>query len=218
MKGLLMKDFRLMKNQKTFLLIIGFIAAILLVTSENPSFVISYVTITFSMFSVMTLSYDEYDNGTAFLFSLPVSRKKYVIEKYIFSLLIGGTAWIIITFFSAAYTYVKFPEENIKEYLLIAAINFGILLIFTTLILPMQFKFGAEKGRIAILGAIGVIFISGFIGGKLLKPMGIDIDTLIAQMSKVKPAQAVIWLFGCGLILLCVSSMISIKIMEKKEF
>ncbi len=218
MKGLLIKDFRLMKNQKTFLVIIGFIAAMLLVTTDNPSFVICYVTILFSMFAVTTLSYDEYDNGSAFLFSLPLKRKTYVMEKYIFSLLLGGIAWAVITLLSTACLYFRLPEENIEEYLLSAVIYFGILLIFTTLILPMQFKFGAEKGRIAILGFVGIVFILVFIGSKLLKPMGIDLDAVISEISKVKPVQVVIWLFVSSLVLLCVSYMISVKIMEKKEF
>ena len=31
-----------------------------------------------------SISYDEFDNGNAFLFSLPITRKDYVLEKYIF--------------------------------------------------------------------------------------------------------------------------------------
>lgn len=218
MKGLLIKDFRLMKNQKTFLLVIVFIAAILLFTSTNPSFVICYVTILFSMFAVTTLSYDEYDNGSAFLFSLPVKRKTYVMEKYIFSLLLGGIAWVAITVLSAAYMYMKHPEESIKEYLFIAVIYLGIFLIFTTFLLPVQFKFGADKGRVAILGVVGIVIILGYIGSKVLKPMGIDLDLILQEISEVKPLQAVIWLFGCSLVLLCISGIVSLKIMEKKEF
>ena len=82
MKGLLIKDFKLLKNQKQFFLIIGLITFMFLVTNDSPYFTITYATMMFSMFTMSTISYDEYDNGAAYLFSLPISRKGYVAEKY----------------------------------------------------------------------------------------------------------------------------------------
>ena len=78
MKGLLIKDFKLLKNQKQFFLIIGLITFMFLVTNDSPYFTITYATMMFSMFTMSTISYDEYDNGAAYLFSLPISRKGYV--------------------------------------------------------------------------------------------------------------------------------------------
>lgn len=40
-----------------------------------------------AMIAVGTLSYDETDNGLAFLMTLPVDRKTYVREKYLFILI-----------------------------------------------------------------------------------------------------------------------------------
>ena len=58
MKGLLIKDFKLLKNQKQFFVVIGVISIMLLLTNENPSFTITYTTMMFSMFTMSTISYD----------------------------------------------------------------------------------------------------------------------------------------------------------------
>ena len=61
MKGLLIKDFMLLKNQKQFFGVIGGISILLLFTSKNPNFAIGYMTILFTLFTVNTITYDQYD-------------------------------------------------------------------------------------------------------------------------------------------------------------
>ena len=86
MTGFFIKDLMMLKCQKQFFFIMGIMALIFLVMYDNPSFVFGYLTIMFSFIPITTLSYDDADNGSAYLFSLPVSRVGYVIEKYAFSL------------------------------------------------------------------------------------------------------------------------------------
>lgn len=57
-----------------------------------------------SMFSLSTISYDEFDNGNAFLFSLPITRKGYVIEKYIFGIMLGVISLILSTIIACILT------------------------------------------------------------------------------------------------------------------
>ena len=81
MKGLLIKDFRLMKVQKSFFLLIAVIGVWGTLLSENVTSAIGFLTFVMSLFSVSSISYDEFDNGNAFLFSLPITRTTYVVEK-----------------------------------------------------------------------------------------------------------------------------------------
>ena len=87
MKGLLIKDLKLMKNQKSFFMVMAVVGLIFLITWDAPYFAISYITMMFSMFAITSFSYDEFDNGAVYLFTLPFSRKTYVREKYLFGLL-----------------------------------------------------------------------------------------------------------------------------------
>ena len=56
MKGLLIKDVKLLKNQKQFFLVICIIGTLFLVTSNDPSFVITYMTLMFSIFTLSTMT------------------------------------------------------------------------------------------------------------------------------------------------------------------
>ena len=83
MKGLLIKDIRLMKGQSTILLALLILVAVFtgVVSDVSPSFVVAYITIFLSIFVASTISYDEYDHGYLFLMTLPITRNKYVNEK-----------------------------------------------------------------------------------------------------------------------------------------
>lgn len=95
MKGLLIKDFKLMLMQKNFFIIIIVVACLISISSQDPTFMIGFITLILSLFTVSTISYDEFDNGYPFLLTLPFSRKTYVLEKYVYGLILGTGAWIV---------------------------------------------------------------------------------------------------------------------------
>ena len=81
MRGLICKDLRLMMVQKNFLIMLAAVALVSLAAMDDPMFVIMYMTLIFTSFILSTMSYDEFDNGFPFLFTLPITRKLYVREK-----------------------------------------------------------------------------------------------------------------------------------------
>ena len=81
MKGLLIKDFKLVMIQKYALLVIVGVMSLMTFKSDNRVFAIAYMTFVGTLFALSTISYDEADNGNAFLFALPISRRGYVAEK-----------------------------------------------------------------------------------------------------------------------------------------
>ena len=84
MKGLLIKDIHLMKNQGKVLIIMCVLMAIMFGTMNGNIYgAAAYVTFILTLFTVSTISYDEYDNGYLFLFTLPITRKQYINEKYL---------------------------------------------------------------------------------------------------------------------------------------
>ena len=95
MRGLICKDLRLMMVQKNFLIMLAAVALVSLAAMDDPMFVIMYMTLIFTSFILSTMSYDEFDNGFPFLFTLPITRKLYVREKYVLALLSGAAAWVL---------------------------------------------------------------------------------------------------------------------------
>ena len=88
MKGLFVKDLKLMMSQKNFLLLILAIVIGMMIFTDDVIFPLGFLSFTVSLFTVGTISYDDFDNGNAFLFTLPITRNHYVSEKYFLGLLL----------------------------------------------------------------------------------------------------------------------------------
>lgn len=217
MKGLLIKDLLLLKNQKNVYTVLVLMCAGMLFVNFNPIFVISYTTLIFSMFTLSTISYDEFDNGSAFLFSLPVSRKGYVAEKYLFGLLVGGTTWGLVTVIVAVVVTVK-QEMEIPEFYLTALIFLLMAMVFLAVSLPIQLKFGAEKAKIALAVVIGMVFAAAFCIVKGMQYFKYDIKGILTNLLTMDPVGLIVKLMLICVLAFVISFFLSVKIMEKKQF
>lgn len=216
MRGLLVKDFKLFSEQKQFFALILFIAAALVVTGQNPHFIISYCTLICTFFTISTIGYDEFGNGYAFLFTLPVSRKGYAIEKYLFGTLMGGGTWLAATVVCAAYTWMKEPNINKTEWFLTA---FCILLcveIMISLMVPIQLKFGSEKSRIATFVITILFFVMLEVLKQIQKLLGIQWN--VGMLQGLGMIGGIILGMVCIIAVIAASVIISIRIVEKKQF
>ena len=111
MKGLFVKDIELMKQQKQFFILVIVMGVILnLAGSGSVSFAIGYFTFVTAIFAITTISYDEFDNGLAFLMTLPVTRKQYVAEKYLLGAGLTAVAWGI----EVTDAYYKLGSDRVK--------------------------------------------------------------------------------------------------------
>ena len=86
MKGLLIKDLRIVLKRKQQLFIFLAVCAMLAFSSDG-SFVVAYAAGLTGIMGLSTYAYDEHDNGFPFLFSLPVDVGTYVREKLLFCFL-----------------------------------------------------------------------------------------------------------------------------------
>ena len=82
MKGLLIKDFKLMKMQKNFFLMMIAIVIAISFFQNEISFPLGFLPFVISLFSLSTISYDEFDNGNAF-FIQPSNQQKRLCERKI---------------------------------------------------------------------------------------------------------------------------------------
>lgn len=217
MKGLLIKDFKLMMMQKNFFLAIIGIAIIMTVFIKNPSFIIGYLTFIGSVFTLSTVSYDEFDNGNAFLFSLPITRKIYALEKYVFGFLSGACSCLVSLVLCTVFGLI-FGNYSVLDSLITAGMSFPMFLLMLLLMLPVHLKFGSEKGKIAILGVLGAIFIVGFLFVKLDQLLGLGMIASLNSLSNLGLGGLIVIMFAIVAVLFLVSYRISTKIMEKKEF
>lgn len=217
MKGLLIKDFKLMKGQKNFFLMIVLIGVWMIMFMEDFSFIIGYMAFIGGMFSLSTISYDEADNGNAFLFTLPVTRKGYVVEKYEFGLLTGGGFWLLATVIVLIAGITK-DLMPVKDMLMTAFLILPVLFLIISVTLPFQLKFGGEKGRIAIIGAAGLLFVIGIAVVRIGEIFHVDLISAFNILPAVSMAVLIAAAIGISVIILLISLRISIAIMNRKEF
>ena len=217
MKGLLIKDFKLLKGQKNFFLVIVVISLIMIITSPGTSFPIGFLGFVGSLFSLSSISYDEFDNGNAFLFSLPITRKGYVQEKYVFGLILGITSLLLGTLMSLIAIIIT-EAGDFNEVLMTAGTLLPIILIILSIMLPLILKFGGEKGRIAIIGVMGFIAVVGLLFTKIAEFMKIDLYSFFRNLPHFEPQIYIILFLLLSVIVLAISYFISFVIMKKKEF
>ena len=172
MKGLLVKDVCILKMQKNVLLILLAMCVVFTVFLESPTYIVSLMPMYGCIVVLGTLSYDEFDRGYSFLFTLPVSKRGYVKEKYVLGLLFCGGIWLLSVLGSLVYVCINGEIPIDVSLFLSYAMPFVLVLILLGVALPVQLKCGNEKGRLAVV-AVGLgafLLIAGF--GQLIKCAG----------------------------------------------
>ena len=169
MKGLFIKDVRLILTMRQQLIIFLAVCALIAFTAEG-SFVVGYTSGLLGILGLSTLGFDEHENGFPFLFSLPVDAKTYVNEKYLLCILldVAGLIFGTVLFFLACLTrgrMAMFQEDIVYVVFYLPA---TLLLILS--ILPVQMIFGREKSRIITFVLYGVLFGLSAVIVKLIGP------------------------------------------------
>lgn len=218
MKGLLIKDFRLLISQKAYYLVILLVAMSLLITQGNSEFVMGYLYFLCMMFVINSISYDEADNGYAFLFCMPVDRKSYVREKYVFSLCLGAVSWLVAFGVSAAASLALSQNPDLKNLLVIGAFFVLIFQLFAVIVIPIQLKFSNEKGRIAMImvwfGGFGLLYL----GYKVTEILKIDVAGTFGRLLETEPQTVLLGTALIATVLMLVSMRIAERIMVRREF
>lgn len=218
MKALLIKDWKLLKNQRQFFLATLVIVGVFLFTSNNLAFVVSYATIMYTVFTISTISYDDYHNGMSFLFTLPVSRNEYVAEKYSFGILTGGGAAAAVLAAAAVVSRVRDTGMTMEDLIISIMTAVLVAMFFLSFTIPVQLKFGAEKGRMALMAVSMVLFVLIMGGAAILKRTGWQVGSLFEKINEA-PTGLVACAVGAGCVgMLLVSAFISLQILKQREF
>lgn len=221
MKGLLIKDFMLLKNQKSFFIVILVMAVCFSGTGMDSSFLVSYLTFMFSLFTVSLISYDEYENGYSYLFTLPVSRKDYVREKYCFGGILSLGSWcvgILLTLVSESLLHLPKTMEW-TQWWITSAVCLCVSWIFLAIMIPIRLKFEGEKGRLALPIMAGAIFCAVFLISKLDKSMQLQlVEGIVSRLNHMGSTAITVTILCVTVVFLMISYQISLAVLKKREF
>lgn len=221
MKGLLIKDFKLIFSNARMLIALVFIAFFMVIssdTAESCSSAIAFLTVISFMFVLTTISYDDFDHGLSFLLTLPINRKTYVREKYCFGLLCGLAGWIFALVICLAFSSFQGTAILKTDFILSGMMNYIVLVFMLALTVPVQIKFGGDNGKIFIFILIGILFVIGFAISAIAKNLNIDIQGIAAGLlTSLNSTALTLSVILLALISLAVSYLISLKIMNHKQ-
>ena len=216
MKGLIIKDILNLKNymKQLILVLIFFIAYGFFL--KNGTFVGTMITLMLSMQVITTMSYDEYAKWDKYALTMNINRKDIVLSKYVFfimSIIIGMVVGVIS---STTINQILQSDINMNEIIATSIVVPCIFAILFSIVIPVVFKNGVEKGRIVMMI---VLFIPAVLVAAIVK---------ISENNNIPmpngPTFEMIFNFGLiGVILLTIISIfmsykISLSIYNKKEF
>lgn len=217
-RGLLEKDFRLFFRQGSNLfLVLAFIALFFILTGKTgATFIATYIPSIMAVYSGNTISYDENEHGYTYLFSLPVNKKMYVREKYMFSFIMTLCGWGIGVICAGIAVLIKPGEVFDLEMLEMELITIFVFQAIAGIVIAIRLRYEGEKGRFVLPIAILVIFAGCYIiGSFVMANLGLIEMYMIGEMGDFEIAISLIVL---SLLVWFASYKYSMRIMKKKEF
>lgn len=217
MKGLIIKDFQLLFSNKRILYIVFAIALFSAMMGDGITltYISSFVAVMLQVSALATISYDNYQHGNTFLMTLPLRRKDYVIEKYIFCSIIAFVGIIVSLILGLL---VKMRTNNMKIEIAVGIVIALVFLIYSFIAIPLELKFGNEVGRTIpfIIGA--VIFLIAQILIQVNDSLFDSIMNWLNKLENISDITALMIAIAAFVIALTITIPISIKIINKKEF
>lgn len=217
MKGLLIKDLKLLKSQKLFITIIAVICCYFVIT-EKLQFAMTYAAIIFSMLVISTVNYDDDKNGMSFILTFPISRKMYVLEKYVLGMLFMAVVLAAESIIMMAATAVK--AASYAPYDWFPAI-LGFLLSSSLVLsatLPFQIKYGAEKGRMVLVTVFICMGIAAYSLRQVFKALNIDLTEVIEKVASAGALEVAIFTIALSFGMMAVSYLLSAAAIKRKQF
>ena len=219
-KGLLEKDFRLFFRQGgNLFLVLALVALFFTLTEkETATFIAVYIPSVIAVYAGNTISYDENNHGYMYLFSLPVNRKVYVREKYIFSFIMTVCGWCIGAICASIAVLIN-PEEVFNlEMLAMELITFFVFQVIAGIMIAIRLRFEGEKGRIVLPIAILIIFAVCYTIGSFMKANLELKESILHVIGEIGDFEIAISLIVLSLLVWFASYKYSMRVMKKKEF
>lgn len=219
MKALFIKDIRIVLKQQRVLICAFFaVITILAFATDNSMYAVAFVLFLVPTMMLTTISYDTFENGMSYIMSLPVSVKDYVTEKYILtvasSLIFNIMATILI---NVVLSIGKGVGIMPLELIVNAMLAQFMVLIYISLVLPVDIRFGTDKGMIIVVLMAVVIGAAGPMLSNINVDSGLMYKLSEAEITSVPVNQALL-LMSVGGVFAIVSYFISVKLMKQMEY
>ena len=185
--------------------------AIWAVAAKMPTMMGTMVILLSIMMPISSMSYDEAGQWYRYAFSLPIPRRTLVLSKYVLGFLVSLGGLVVSAIGNIIILALTNGENALESWLtIIGFLELGV--IFLSIIIPILFKYGVEKGRLFIV-------VIAVIPSLLVALLGSTLKTSGTLMPSAEFLQAILYsspLFTLAIFL--ISFRISVGICRKKEY
>ncbi len=209
MKGLLLKEFLMLKKGSTMLIIFFILFGINGLAGNATVFFL------FPLFTDLLLyghiNYDEQSKWQQYSIAMPYGRKTIVSSKYIAMAIGAVVSTVLVVLLYSVTVAIGKAEFSLKSLIGYVILSLAVGIVYPTFFLPLAYKFNSEKGRTIMLflnvasGAIAVFLLSA-----------IDGTGILAKLSNYTDILPYISI-AAVLVLFALSWLISVKIYEKRD-
>lgn len=221
MKGLLVKDLRLMFTTKLVFVVI-IMAILMSIFATDAPYILVLVGSLFSVSLVaMTCGNDEMNNVKAYLLTLPTSRRDYVIEKYLLTIVMMIISNVVMLTICLALAFkLGEPIDRLE-----IAINLGIgtiignVMAAAVLMLSIVFNSRIYRLVVAIIGGAVFLFAIGVKKFVITETFTMPQPILNAiEWMEQNPIETIGIFNIAAILLMVVSFVISLITINRKEF
>lgn len=214
MKSLIIKDlYNIGHNMKSLIFMLA-VFAVIFVPSFGPDGYLMMSVFMCAMMEVTTFAFDENSNWARYALIMPLTKKSLVAGKFVvlaifcaFGSLVGLVVGAVGGLITGA---VSLSLAGMGELLLMALTGWSFGMVFGGIVIPLLFKFGAEKGRMLMMVSVMIPAALYFGVYWLLKQLGVEVsDQLVFVLLCCSPVLALAWSYGMY--------RLSCGIFEKKE-
>lgn len=215
MKGLLVKDFRLLTANREFIILTLLLGVgMLIFASGRQLFPLMFVMFVAAIVGAGTINDDEADNGNAFLFTMPFSVREYVAEKYLFCFMLSFGAMVVMAVGAAAAVLLG-KGDRVSGFGATYVLSLVAAVLMQAWTIPVNLRFGGRKSNIANAVIFFVVFAAIALILNMFTPgIGPVYETVSAMGLKVIAAAG----FVAAALIYAASIAVSLRIMAKKEF
>lgn len=200
MKCLIIKDFLILRGQLKTLLLVAAIWFVISFINGSGLFFMA-LSVVFSMLLPMnTITSDEKSGFERFAAAMPLPRGALALSRYV----VGAACSALMSLAGIAAAIII--GDDPRETLISAALCFCSALCMLGVMLPLAYRLGVEKARIAMTVAFVVLFLAA---------------ALVASELGMEPGEggaALAVLPLAAIVILAASMSVSLRIYAKKEF
>ena len=167
MKGLLLKDWYMMKKYCRSYLFLAIIFIAVSFIGDTNLFFIFYPCMLCGMIPVSLLGCDERSRWQQYSETMPYTKSQIVSGKYMIGLCTQITMILVVGIAQAIRMGIG-GTLILREYLVLMMLLLIMSLLASSITLPFMFKLGVEKGRMAYYFMIGVVCAGSIISSNLI--------------------------------------------------